>query len=331
MVLDDQQAGLNSVDGEEELLFQKIYESFGLAMTEVLRAFPDGFYTTVRVLEKRSGILAQSKWKKPNKSVVATADKFASSLRSGRLFSAVPHFKRSPEENESPPKMKCSLTLAILFATVFAAYCEEFKEIPRRQPLCPMVAEPQKEGLYQLIEVIGAEGKNGVAEPGENVRLKCTVVNLTNRSLMVAEDFITPQYASIEGRVDGHQGYNLDDFDADDAKRPLIEKEDVWDVALAVPNGIMDWGHIRRWIHISASHNRECGCCIRHRQYSKSIEIKLPNDDWTSITLNLTQVMPAIFLGPEKRVTLESETQIVIKRRNSEQVEDPNRDEAPSE
>ena len=31
----------------------------------------------------------------PNKSVVATADNGASSLRSGRLIPAVPHFRRS--------------------------------------------------------------------------------------------------------------------------------------------------------------------------------------------------------------------------------------------
>jgi len=36
--------------------------------------------------------------KKPNKSVVATADNAASSLRSGRLTSAVPHFKRSAKK-----------------------------------------------------------------------------------------------------------------------------------------------------------------------------------------------------------------------------------------
>ena len=33
-----------------------------------------------------------------HKSVVATADNAPSSLRSGRLFSAVPHFKRSPNQ-----------------------------------------------------------------------------------------------------------------------------------------------------------------------------------------------------------------------------------------
>jgi hypothetical protein len=33
-----------------------------------------------------------------NKSVVATADKLSSSLRSGRLLSAVPHFKLSPKK-----------------------------------------------------------------------------------------------------------------------------------------------------------------------------------------------------------------------------------------
>ena len=35
----------------------------------------------------------------PNKSVVATADSAPNSLRSGRSFSAVPHFKRSEEKN----------------------------------------------------------------------------------------------------------------------------------------------------------------------------------------------------------------------------------------
>ena len=42
----------------------------------------------------------------PNKSVVATADNGASSLRSGRLIPAVPHFRRTRSD---PAQLKRSL------------------------------------------------------------------------------------------------------------------------------------------------------------------------------------------------------------------------------
>ena len=46
----------------------------------------------------------------PNKSVVATADNGASSLRSGRLIPAVPHFRRYADRTRSDPaQLKRSL------------------------------------------------------------------------------------------------------------------------------------------------------------------------------------------------------------------------------
>ncbi len=176
-----------------------------------------------------------------------------------------------------------------------------------------MVAVPAKKGLFQLIEVFDKNGNVGVAAPGENIRIKCTIVNLTKRPLMVAEDYITPQYGSMIVRGDAADSFP-------EAKIPAIAPVDgvMLTAGVDMPKGWMDWGHIRRWIHIAASHDLECGCCVRHRQYTRWLDLQLPDQDWRTIALDLTQSTPTIFLGPEEHDYLKSELTLTIKRRTSE-------------
>lgn len=229
-----------------------------------------------------------------------------------------------------PPAIHQTTILVLAFATVTGAVCEEAKT-KQPTPLCPLVAAPKEKGLFQLIEVFDQNGKKGVGAPGEKVKIKCTIVNLTKRPLMVAESFITPQYVSIDVKTDDPKEFS-EGFP--EAKRPLIERSlrasegVIFSTGVDVPAGWMDWGHIRHWIHIAPSHDLECACCVRHRQYSRTLEVTLPEDDWTSITFDFSQWMPAILLGPEQQATLKSNLQLTIKRSNGERGGDANAKEA---
>ncbi len=212
--------------------------------------------------------------------------------------------------------MKISIStsiLGILLVGIGQLLGEEQTIDKAEKPLCPMVATTAKEGLFQLIEVLGADGKVGVGEPKEKVRLKCTIINLTKRSLMVAEDYVTPQYGSMVVH-----GGDPDAFP--EAKVPAITPVDdvLMSSSVDFPRGFMDWGHIRNWSHIAASHDLECGCCIRHRQYTKWLDLQLPEGEWSTITLELTQWTPVIFLGPEEHSYLKSDLVLTIKRRSEQ-------------
>lgn len=224
------------------------------------------------------------------------------------------HAQRATVESHSKMKISLStLILGLVLVGIGQLLGEEQTIGKVEKSLCPMVATPAKEGLFQLIEVIGVDGKVGVGEPKEKVRLKCTIINLTKRSLMVAEDYVTPQYGSmiVHGR-------DSDVFP--EAQVPAITPVDnvLMSSSVDFPRRIMDWGHIRNWSHIAASHDLECGCCIRHRQYTKWLDLQLPEGEWSTITLELTQWSSVIFLGPEERSYLKSSLVLTIKRRSEQ-------------
>ncbi len=205
------------------------------------------------------------------------------------------------------------LFVSVLFGPVAGASGEDPKpEVVVSQ--CPMVTESKKEGLFQLIETFDPKGNKLVGAPGEKLRIKCTVINMTERPLLVAEGYITPQDISCDARRDTPK-------DFPDSRYPeIIPLNDAMlsSGGIDVPQGTMDWGHVRRWISIAKSHGDQCDCCVRHRQYSKEVEVILPKSNWTTVILDLRQHMPVMFLEPEKRDTVTSTLRLVISRRGTE-------------
>jgi hypothetical protein len=213
--------------------------------------------------------------------------------------------------------IRSTLTIAVVIGVLGAArsgVAAPDEGAPAKAPLCPMVASHQKAGVYQLIEIIDGQGNRGVAEPGEKVTIKCTIVNLTKRTFLVAKNFVTPQHASIEARTEDPDSFP-------EATRPLIEALDgmLLSGGLDVPQAWSDWGHVRDWVHVAASHDIACACCIRHRQYSRSLEVRLPDENWSEVAIDFSQWIPAIMLSPEEHVKFDSDLSLTVKRRNSEQ------------
>ena len=212
------------------------------------------------------------------------------------------------------PTFVAALSLIIVAGT--------FAEQPQQQAVvsqCPMVTESKKEGLFQLVETFDPKGNKFVGAPGEKLRIKCTIINLTERPLFVAEDYITPQDVSFNARKDTPKDYPESRY----PESIPCNDATLGYGGLDVPKGRMDWGHIRRWISIAESHGDACDCCIRHRQYSKEIDVVLPKGEWKTVVLDLRQWMPVMFLEPEKRDFVASTLRLVINRR-SEQAVPPN-------
>lgn len=187
-------------------------------------------------------------------------------------------------------------------------------------PLCPMTTKAKKDGLFQLVVILGPDGDTGFARPGDTVRLKCTIVNCSDRAIMVAEDQITPQCLGMDVRTDDPEEF-LQTIPEAERSMAAAAMKAIGDGIISsgpfdLPKGSSDWGFVRRWIQIAAGGNAECACGLRHREFSKTIDFRLPEEMWTSITLSLSQRIPAILLGPEEHVTLKSKLEFTIKRKN---------------
>jgi hypothetical protein len=188
-------------------------------------------------------------------------------------------------------------------------------------PICPMVTERQNTGLFQLIEVTDSQGNKGVGAPGEMVLVKCTIVNMTKRDLLVAEERIAPLSIPIEAFTD-----DIDDFVAGypEDQRPMIKMAVeglggrlILSDRIDLPGAGIINGFDRHWVRMAGGHDAWCGCGIHNREYSKTIEVPMPKENWTSVVLTLNQFIPAILLGPEEHVYLDSDLKITIDRRKA--------------
>lgn len=206
--------------------------------------------------------------------------------------------------------------LIVWIWSINATLAQSPDESPQKEkPLCPMVSTPLKSGVFQLIEIIDPLGNKGVAEPGEKIKIRCTVINLTRKPLMIAENYLTPQSASMQV-----WGRKLNDKDFPQGKMPTIDWKNgaLASETIDMPRGHMDWGHIRKWIHIAASSKLECGCSIRHRQYSRTIEIQLPKENWKTIVIEFDQWTPAMLSDFEQTTIFKSDLVIPIYRRKQD-------------
>ena len=211
--------------------------------------------------------------------------------------------------------MQHAIVLVLCGTWLSEALAEEPKGL-NKEPVCPMVEKRQDSGLFELVEVYDSKGNRGVAEPGETVTIKCTIVNLTKRDVMVAEDFVTPESGDMVAMLHSEK---LEVADPDGGEPTITWYETPLEpVELDIPKAIVDWGHVRRWIHVAASRDVTCGCSIRHRMYSRTLKVVVPKGEWTTVEVNLSQKMPAILLGPEEHVTFRSELQLSIKRRSEQ-------------